>query len=286
MIVIRRSLTAPERDGEEKGDGGKPGFGHYEIERELGRGPRSAAYLGRDPRTGGRAIVEVWTAHDGDEHIRKLEERFLREARAACDLKHPAIMRVYEAGEQAGRAYAAVELVEGHDFSRHTAKTSLLPVLQVLETTALAAEALDDAHAHGLMHGDLKPASLIRLKDGGFRVAGFGLACLSDPAVTAPYMSPEAAAGKPLDGCSDLYSLAAVLYELLTGAKPFPVGKEISELLFRIANEPAPDPRTVRPDLPPGITPILAKGLAKRPADRYARGELMAADLRAAAGAV
>ena len=277
MVVVRRLAAAVH--------GGEPGFGPYEIERELGRGPRSVAYLGRDSKTGGRAMVEVWAAQGGGDEVRKLEARFLREATAACVLRHPAIVRVYEAGEQAGRAYAVVELIEGRDFSRHTAKAGLLPVLQVLEFAALAAEALDDAHVHGVVHGDLKSASLMRHKDGVFRLAGFGLACLSDPAAAAPYMSPEAAAGKPLDGRSDLYSLAAVTYELLTGEKPFPGGGEIAELLFRIANEPAPDPRAVRPDLPEGVTPILAQGLAKRPEQRYARGARMAADLRAAARA-
>ncbi len=283
VLLIAHRLAEAAHGVDAKGPR-KPGFGSYEIERELGRGPRSTAYLGRDPRSGGRAILEVWTQPPApDEEARKLENRFLREATAARGLKHPSLVHVTEAGERDGRAYAAVELVEGHDFSRHASKTGLLPLLQAVESAALAAEALDEAHARGVVHGDLKPASLIRLKDGGLRLAGFGLACLSDPAAAAPYMSPEAAAGKPMDGRSDLYSLAAVLYQLLTGEPPFAGTGEISELLFRIANEPAPDPRVVRPDLPLGFTPILAKALAKKPQDRYARGAALAADLRAAA---
>ncbi|MBI5239267.1 MAG: CHASE2 domain-containing protein [Elusimicrobia bacterium] len=189
-------------------------------------------------------------------------------------------------------AIKTMVLEEGSDAA--STKEGLLPVVQAMEYVAIVADALDYAHAQGIVHRDIKPANFMLLKDGTVRVADFGIARITASSKTATgpvmgtpsYMSPEQVAGKRVDGRSDLFSLSVALYELLTGEKPFKGGEGIGTLLFQIANDPHPDPLTIRPDLPPCVAPVINKGLAKDADQRYARGSLLAADLRACIAAV
>jgi len=269
----------------------KPALGGYEIEAELGRGAMGAVYLGRDPKTNRKAAIKTMTLAAGLDAAatRQIKERFRQEAQAAGTLDHPNIARVFGSGEEAGVAFIAMELLDGHDFTRYTRKEALLPVAQTLERAAAVADALDYAHAQGVAHRDIEPANIVLLKDGTIRVADFGIArgAVSSQAGEVPgtpaYMSPEQVAGKKADGRSDIFSLSVVLYEMLTGEKPFRGEGDLGALLFQIVNDAHLDPRVVRPDLPPGVVPILDKGLAKDPDQRYARAALLAADLRACA---
>ncbi|MBI4376295.1 MAG: CHASE2 domain-containing protein [Elusimicrobia bacterium] len=273
------------------GGAAKPTLGRYEIEKELGRGAMGIVYLGKDPKINRMVAIKTMALEEGGEgeSLKQVKERFFREAESAGTLNHPNIVRIFDAGEEQDVAYIAMELLDGHDLTRFTSKEGLLPTQQAMEYVAIVADALDYAHAQGIVHRDIKPANLMLLKDGTLRVADFGIARITASSKTATgtvmgtpsYMSPEQVAGKKVDGRADLFSLSVVLFEFLTGEKPFKGGEGIGTLLFQIANDPHPDPLALNPSLPLCVKAIVDKGLAKDPAQRYARGSEMAADLRA-----
>ncbi|MBI5247807.1 MAG: CHASE2 domain-containing protein [Elusimicrobia bacterium] len=270
----------------------KPTLGRYEIEKELGRGAMGVVYLGRDPKINRMVAIKTMMLEEGSdgESTKAVKERFFREAESAGTLNHPNIVRIFDAGDENDVAYIAMELLDGHDLVRYGQKDSLLPVEKALDYIATVADALDYAHAQGIVHRDIKPANVMLLKDGSIRVADFGIARITASSKTATgtvmgtpsYMSPEQVAGKKVDGRSDLFSLAVALYELTTGEKPFKGGDGIGTLLFQIANDPHPDPLTVNPRLPAGLKAVIDKGLAKNPDDRYQRGSEFAAAIRGA----
>src|SRR6185312_15251406 len=192
------------------------------------------------------------------------------------------------AGEENEVAYIAMELLDGEDLTKFCVKASLLPLESVLAYVATVADALDYAHAQGIVHRDIKPANVMLLKDGSVRVADFGIARITASSKTATgtvmgtpsYMSPEQVAGRKVDGRSDLFSLTVALYELVTGEKPFKGGEGIGTLLFQIANDPHPDILQINPALPPALKAVIDKGLSKNPDERYQRGSELAAALR------
>ncbi len=268
----------------------KPTLGRYEIVKELGRGAMGIVYLGKDPKIN-RTVAIKTMMFDGDVDeatLKENKERFFREAESAGGLSHPNIVRIFDAGEDQDMAYIAMELMEGEDLKNYTSKDKLLPVPKVLEYVSKVADALDFAHQQGVFHRDIKPANIMLLKDGTIRVADFGIARIQGSSKTATgtvlgtpsYMSPEQVSGKKIDGRSDIFSLGVSLYELLTGEKPFKGGDAIGTLLFQIANDPHPSPKTVRADLPDEIVEIINRALTKDPDQRYQRGAEMAIDLR------
>ncbi|MBI2789553.1 MAG: CHASE2 domain-containing protein [Elusimicrobia bacterium] len=269
----------------------KPTLGRYEIEKELGRGAMGVVYLGRDPKINRMVAIKTMMLEEGSdgESTKSVKERFFREAESAGTLNHPNIVRIFDAGDENDVAYIAMELLDGHDLVKYGQKDGLLPLEKALEYVATVADALDSAHAQGIVHRDIKPANIMLLKDGSIRVADFGIARITSSSKTATgtvmgtpsYMSPEQVAGKKVDGRSDLFSLAVALYELTTGEKPFKGGDGIGTLLFQIANDPHPDVLTIRPDLPPALRAVIDKGLAKSPDDRFQRGSEFAAAIRA-----
>ncbi len=270
----------------------KPTLGRYEIEKELGRGAMGVVYLGRDPKINRMVAIKTMMFEEGADGAgtKAVKERSFREAESAGTLNHPNIVRIFDAGEENEVAYIAMELLDGLDLARHTAKDALLPMAKVVEYVATVADALDYAHKQGIVHRDIKPANIMLLKDGSVRVADFGIARITASSKTATgtvmgtpsYMSPEQVAGRKVDGRSDLFSLTVALYELLIGEKPFKGGEGIGTLLFQIANDPAPDIREVDPKLPSALKAVIDKGLAKNPAGRYQRGSELASALRAA----
>ncbi|MDD5303811.1 MAG: serine/threonine-protein kinase [Elusimicrobia bacterium] len=269
----------------------KPTLGRYEIEKELGRGAMGVVYLGRDPKINRMVAIKTMMLEEGSdgESTKSVKERFFREAESAGTLNHPNIVRIFDAGDENDVAYIAMELLDGHDLVKYGQKDGLLPFEKALDYVAIVADALDYAHAQGIVHRDIKPANIMLLKDGSIRVADFGIARITSSSKTATgtvmgtpsYMSPEQVAGKKVDGRSDLFSLAVALYELTTGEKPFKGGDGIGTLLFQIANDPHPDILTIKPDLPPGLRAVIDKGLAKNPDERFQRGSEFAAALRA-----
>ena len=269
-------------------------LGRYVIDRPIGRGSMGVVYLGHDPATGRQAAVKTMALgqeFSGAELV-EARARFLREAEMAGRLQHPDIVTVFEAGEDRGLAYIAMEFLAGHDLQAHTQASHLLPVAQVLHTVARVALALAHAHSQGVVHRDIKPANvMIDAATGMVKVTDFGIARITDASRTRTgmllgtpsYMAPEHMAGDLVDGRADLYSLGVVLFQLLTGRLPHE-SSSLAALMRQIGTEAAPDVRSIRPELPQTLAHVVALALEKRVAFRYRDGCQMAADLQAVAG--
>ncbi|NNC76532.1 MAG: protein kinase [Woeseiaceae bacterium] len=265
-------------------------LGRYVIERRIGRGAMGAVYLAKDPRINRSVAVKALplSLEFEDEELKEARLRFYREAESAGRLTHPNIITVYDAGEQKGLAYIAMEYVPGIPLKDFTDPTRLLAPKRALELAASTAEALDYAHNQGVIHRDIKPANLLyNPKEGTLKISDFGVARLTDNNSTKTgivlgtpmYMSPEQLNAEPLTGLSDLFSLGVTLYELLIGEVPFKA-TNIAVLMTKITTED-PDPiSNRRAGIPPSVDAVLAKAMAKRPEDRFSCGAEMAIALR------
>jgi len=267
----------------------KPTLGRYEILEELGRGAMGVVYLGHDPKIHRSVAIKTVRLDEVDpDQQAAVKERFFREAESAGQLSHPNIVTIYDAGEEDGLGYIAMEILDGVNLKDRCRKGSLLPVPRVLEIVAKVAEALDYAHSQGIVHRDVKPSNIMLMPDGTVKVTDFGIARMSAASKTQSgvllgtpsYMSPQQLEGNKVDGRSDLFSLGVVLFELLTGEKPFEADT-VTALMFQIVNQPHPLPGFVRPDLPPECDGIVDRALRKDLTERYQRGVDMARDLRA-----
>ena len=268
-------------------------LGRYRIKRSLGRGSMGMVYLAHDAQQGRAVAVKTLalTREFDAADLADVRERFIREADTAARLRHPDIVSVFEAGEERGLAFIAMEYLPGHDLLRYTLPGRLLPVATVLRIVARVALALAYAHTQGVVHRDVKPANVVvDLDAGSVKVTDFGIARITDARRTRSgmvlgtpsFMSPEQMAGRRADGRSDLYSLGVMLFQLLTGELPHR-GESMALLLNQIANEVAPDVRSLRPELPEALADVLTLALDKRPELRYPDGRQMAADLRSIA---
>lgn len=265
-------------------------LGRYRVDRQLGRGAMGAVYLGHDPKIGRQVAIKTMALSqefDGAE-LAEARARFFREAETAGRLQHRDIVTIFDAGEDQDLAYIAMEYLKGHDLQRYTTAASLLPVPAVLHLVARIADALAYAHSQGVVHRDIKPANvMVELTEDSVKVTDFGIARITDSSRTRTgmvlgtpsYMSPEQMAGRRVDGRSDLYSLGVMLFQLLVGRLPH-VADSMAKLMYQIANEPAPDIRSLRPDLPEALANVVALALEKRPEVRYADGRKLAEDLR------
>ena len=275
-------------------DGGaveKPMLGRYQVEKELGKGAMGVVYLGKDPKIGRVVAIKTMALSqefEGDE-LTDARERFFREAETAGRLQHQNIVTIFDAGEEHDLAYIAMEFLKGKDLADVTRSGHLLPVAQVLSIVARVAEALAYAHRQNVVHRDIKPANIMYDADSDtVKVTDFGIARITDSSKTKTgmvlgtpsFMSPEQIAGKKVDGRSDLYSLGVMLFQMLAGVLPFR-GDSMAELMYKIANEPAPDIRIIRQDISGPVAEIVARALDKKPETRYQGGEQFAADLRA-----
>src|SRR6185369_14869805 len=272
-------------------------IGDYRLVRELGRGGMGAVYLAYDTRLGRNAALKFLPARfHSPERVRRLE----REARAASALNHPHILTIYDFGQQNGRDFIASEFVEGRTLREHISANDLT-LNQILEVAIQVASALGTAHAAGIIHRDIKPENIMLRPDGYAKVLDFGLAKLtekelgedttSDPRMTAgfktrtgillgttSYMSPEQVRGQTLDGRSDLFSLGVVLYELISGQRPFR-GETVHHTMVAITDlEPAPVGHLV-PRAPVTFQNLISQVLAKDPAERYQTAAELIADL-------
>ena len=272
-------------------------LGHYRIEAFLARGSTGAVYRATDERLDRRVALKTLPPWLGEDE--RIRERFLAEARAAASLDHPNILPVYDAGDDDGTLWIAMRLAEGPDLRELLRRSGPLPPERAVALLAGIAAALDAAHARGILHRDVKPGNILLgaeaaagvehayLADFGLATAahGLGLTRTGELLGTIDYVSPEQARGEPLDARSDAFSLAAVLYECLTGVAPFHRETELASLTARL-EAPAPPPSSVRPDLPAGLDAVLARGLARDPGDRYpSAGALLAAAVAAVRGA-
>jgi serine/threonine-protein kinase len=269
---------------------GGPRFGRYEVVRELGRGAMGTVYLGKD--TVGHRTVAVKTlkpAGVDEQEVASMKERFFREAESARQLSHPSIVKVYDAGEENGTAYFAMELLDGITLRDFCAKRGAVSVKRAMEIAAQVADALAYAHGKNVVHRDVKPENIMILSNGELKITDFGVAKLMDASQTQSgvvlgtpnYMSPEQLIGQKVDGRSDLFSLGVVFYELLTGVRPFQA-RNISEMLrLHETHQPAA-PSTLRADVPPPVDAIALRALRRDVTERYQQGEAMAKDLRGA----
>jgi serine/threonine-protein kinase len=251
-------------------------------------------YLGLDPQSNRAVAIKTMALSlefEGD-GLADARARFFREAETAGRLHHPDIVTLFDAGEDRGLVYIAMELIVGHDLQRYTQLGQLLPPRRVLSIVARAADALAYAHTQGVVHRDVKPANvMIDPASDTVKVTDFGVARITDACRTRTgvllgtpsYMSPEQMMGAPVDGRSDLYSLGVMLYQLLTGVLPHRA-ESMGRLMFAIANEPAPDVRSLRPELPEALARVVARTLEKRAERRPGDAAQLAAELRAVAG--
>jgi eukaryotic-like serine/threonine-protein kinase len=276
-------------------DGGgveKPMLGRYQVEKELGKGAMGVVYLGKDPKIGRVVAIKTMALSqefEGEE-LDDARERFFREAETAGRLQHQHIVTIFDAGEEHDLAFIAMEFLKGKDLVDHCKDGALLSVPKVLSIVERVAQALAYAHRQGVVHRDIKPANIMYdpVAD-GVKVTDFGIARITDSSKTKTglvlgtpsFMSPEQIAGKKVDGRSDLYSLGVMLFQMLTGALPLR-GDSMAELMYKIANEDAPDIRKLRPELSERIAHIVAIVLSKRAETRFQDGDALAADLRAA----
>jgi len=270
-------------------------LGRFEIVREIGRGAMGQVFLAHDPKIERQVAIKTIALPPGTPAEEALEtsSRFLREAQAAGKLLHPNIVTIFDVGEEQGVSFIAMEYIDGVTLDRHAKPDTLLPPGRVLEVMAQTAAALDYAHQASVIHRDVKPANLMMQRDGSVKVTDFGLAKnpsanLTQAGVllgTPSYMSPEQIQGKELDGRSDLFSLGVVVYELLTGVRPFDADS-ISTIIYRVLYEDPRPPAAHNPALPAEINLIIGKALAKTPEKRYASGASMVADLRKAFSAL
>jgi len=261
--------------------------GRFTILRRLGRGGMGAVYEGHDPALDRRVAIKTLTS----EAIADAESRgrFEREARAAAKLAHPNIVTVYELGNFGGKEkpYIVMEYLEGTDVASLVSGSRGLPIAEALDIVVQLCRALDFAHQKGVVHRDVKPANLRYLDDGQIKIMDFGIARVEGSHQitksgvmigTLHYMSPEQIRGEKLDGRTDIFSAGCILYELLTGARPFS-GESATSILYNIVHEtpkPAVEKNT---DLPQEIQHVIDRALSKKPEDRFTTAGEMAKDL-------
>jgi serine/threonine-protein kinase len=265
-------------------------LGRYELSDELGKGAMGVVYRGRDPRINREvAIKAIPLADEFDaEDLEQARTSFFREAEMAGRLSHPHIVTIYDAGEDGGTAYIAMELLRGQHLVDYTSPAQRLPTAVAIEIVARLADALHYAHQNQVVHRDIKPANIMfDAPSGELKITDFGIARLTDSGRTRTgvvlgtpsFMSPEQLQGRPVTGRSDLFSLAVSLYQLLTGQLPFR-GDTMPGLMIKIAQEPHPRIGAINPALPPGLDGFFDRALAKDPAGRYDSGASFAQALR------
>lgn len=253
--------------------------GRYEIVGELGRGAMGVVYKATDPVIGRAVAVKtIRLSEEGTGLSRpELLGRFQTEARAAGLLTHPNIVVVFDAGEEDGLYYITMELVEGKSLQALIDAGHAFPLPRVLRIMEQACSALHFAHERNVVHRDIKPANLMLTPDDTVKVTDFGTAKILQFGTvqqtahvmgTPSYMSPEQVKGRAVDGRSDIFSLGVLLYEMITGEKPFP-GQSITTVIYKIVNEEPVPPNQLNPSIHPGISAVVMKALSKEPETRY-----------------
>jgi len=252
--------------------------GRYDLREELGRGAMGVVFHGFDPVIGRDVAVKTLRLSEAGTGLSREElvGRFQTEARAAGLLAHPNIVVIFDAGEEDGLFYITMEFVEGRSLQSVIDARQPFPIPRVLKLMEQVCSALDFAHQHNVVHRDIKPANLMLTADdvvkitdfGTAKILQFGTAQTAHVMGTPSYMSPEQVKGKPVDGRSDIFSMGVILYELMTGEKPFP-GQNITTVIYKIINEEPIPPRSLDSSIHPGLSAVITRALAKEPADRF-----------------
>jgi len=287
-------------------------LGKYQIRRTLGKGAMGIVYEGFDPvieRT--VAIKTILPSQLSGDEFAGVMARFKREAQAAGRLNHPGIVAIYEYGEDIAQdisdeeatmmaapsasaaaqriAFIAMEFVKGRELRDYFEKNERFPMSEVVRIMTEMLDALDHAHSQGVVHRDMKPANLILLENGRVKVADFGIARVEKSELTQTgtvlgtpsYMSPEQFMGHPVDGRSDLFSCGVILYQMLTGEKPF-TGESTTTIMYKVLREEPVPPSELNLSLAPALDAVVKKALAKQPAQRFQTGHEFAQALQAA----
>ena len=263
-------------------------IGKYYVVHEVGRGSTGTVYLSHDPFYGRDVAIKLYHATSNDDaESRNARRMFMGEAKMVGKLQHPTIVPIFDAGEEDGRRYVVTEHVHGaRTLSAYCRAGSLLPIDQVVSIMYKCAKALHYAHSRGVVHRDIKPSNILLTQDGDVRIVDFGIALVADSDVSRlegvagspAYMSPEQVQGLELDARSDLYSLGAVMYEMLCGQRPFRAGA-LGKLLRQVVQAEAESLRLIRPEIPGELEEVVKRALQKEPNNRYRTGTEFAAEL-------
>ena len=262
--------------------------GRYQIVGELGRGSMGVVYQGFDPIIGRTVAIKTMLPEGlSPQEFQEYKARFQREAMAAGILAHPNIITVYDFGEDNGVLYLAMEFLEGKSLEKIVQEQTVLPIETILPIYDQVCSALDHAHRNKVVHRDIKPANIMILQNGLVKVTDFGIAKMMAMGMTQAgqilgtpnYMSPEQVKGRQIDGRSDIFSLGVILYELVTGEKPFG-GQNITTVIYKIINENPIPPRELDASIHAGLSCVISKALAKNVDERYQTCRELAEDLR------
>jgi len=264
-------------------------IGKYVVIREVGRGSTGIVYLSHDGYYGRDVAIKVYNMDTGgdEERARIARKMFLSEAHLVGMLQHPHILPIYDAGEENGHCYIVTEHVHGaRTLAAYCRPDNLLRIDDTVEIMFKCAKALHYAHSRGVIHRDIKPSNIMLTQDSDVRIIDFGIALVQDSDISRiegiagspSYMSPEQVQSLELTNRSDLYSLGAVMYELLTGARPFRAGN-LQKLLHQIVYATPPPIHTLRGEVPEELENVVAQALQKDPEKRYKTGLDFAAEL-------
>jgi serine/threonine protein kinase len=264
-------------------------IGKYVIVNEVGRGSTGTVYLSHDPYYGRDVAIKVYNLDAGGdgEKARIARKMFLSEAHMVGMLQHPHILPIYDAGEEGDWCYIVTEHVHGaRTLAAYCRPDNLLRIDDVVEIVYKCARALHYAHSRGVIHRDIKPSNIMLTQDSDVRIIDFGIALVADSDISRiegiagspSYMSPEQVQGQDITGASDIYSLGAVMYELLTGTRPFKASN-LAKLLHQIVYATPPPIHSLRADVPDELEQVVATALMKQPERRFRTVLDFAADL-------
>jgi len=264
-------------------------IGRYEIIKELGQGAMSIVYKARDPNIARVVTLKVMRL-DWEVRSKKSKKRFRQEAMSAGQLTHPNIVAVYDADEYRGQPFIVMEYLAGPTLAGVLEVLAPLSLERAVDIALQIGNALDYAHQHGVIHRDVSPSNIIILENGQVKVTDFGLAKLVSTSSsstshsgafhgTLDYASPEQILGQEIDGRSDIFALGAIIYEMLTGQRPFK-GKSINSVIHRLLSEKPLPLKALGPHLPPELKGILSKAMAKDVTQRYQTCAELGQDLR------
>jgi len=257
-------------------------YGRYEIVSELGRGAMGMVYQAHDPQI--NRMVALKVLREDRLTTEDYVQRFLKEATAIGRLSHPGIVTVYDIGQDHGTIYIAMEFLEGQSMDQ-LVKAGNLSLTDIVDIGIQIAQALHYAHTRGIIHRDIKPPNIICTPENILKVTDFGIAHIDDPdgqqmtrageiLGTPVYMAPEQVMGQTVDGRSDLYSLGVILYELTTGHRPFK-GENLTAVFRAITQDDPVPPDQLNPDIPPALSKLILKAMARKPEDRFRSGQEM-----------
>jgi serine/threonine protein kinase len=285
MVQAKAEIAPPPRR--------KPGIperiGKYVVINEVGQGSSGRVYLSHDPYYGRDVAIKVYNNEAGEDEqkARVTRKMFFNEAQMMGRLQHPNILPIYDAGEEGGSYYVVTEHIHGaRTLAAYCKPDNLLRVDDVVEIIFKCAKALHYAHSRGVIHRDIKPSNIMLTLDNDVRIIDFGIALVKDSDVSRiegiagspSYMSPEQVQSAEITAQSDLYSVGAVMYELLTGFRPFRANS-LSKLLHQIVYATPPPIHTLRSDISEELEELVAKSLQKKPEDRFANGLELAGKL-------